>query len=151
MKSIKSVMVGLCMSISAFGFAVMAYPIAFMVSASADAVFLVKLNDAEERDWILEDLPEPSHPDYEKELIDAYGMRHTPDPIEILFAPQDKIVRPQEAPHLVLLDFNPENDPPLIQAQTVFFFSKWVLWGASLAGAALMMFATILAGRRQTA
>ena len=138
--------------ILAFACSLGAFPVAFAVAATGESVWLVKLRPAEDVEFNLEiDMPEKDDPEFDQKIVQIYAIILAPDPEKVVCIPQDKIIHPKEAPHLSLLSHNPEAGDTLLQAQTVFFYSKWILWGAALTGAALMIFNTILAGRRATA
>jgi hypothetical protein len=122
-----------------FGFAVVAltYPVAWgMAGASTEAVLITKYDQSKIDVNKAMDAPEPKDPDFEKKVIALYGIPH--EKLRVLFVPQDRFLRPEELPSVVLLPVDKSKGENPLQVRTVWFFAKWIVSAAGVVSILLL-------------
>ena len=82
-----------------------------------------------------------------REVMRLYG-NPTAEPIRVLFLDEARLVRPAEAPDLVLLPQDKEKGENVLQVQTVFFFAKLTTIGGAIAAGVLLGLWGVLKRRR---
>lgn len=123
--------------ILAFAAGALAYPAAWLIGRGAVEVYFVTPYDAKtmevNRGLFQLDQPDPKAPDYDRKVMGLYGLPNE-NPDVVVFPPKDRLFQPPEKPSLRLLFVDKDKGENPLQLKTVYFFAKWVLRGALVAG-----------------
>lgn len=95
------------------------------------------------------DPPDAKDPAFAKKVIEIYG-NSVDKPMRVLFVPKSRFLHPKEMPSLTLLPVDKQKGENPLQAQTVWFFAKFVVLGACTGGGVLLGVWILLRRRRAT-
>ncbi len=125
--------------ILAFACAALAYPAAWILDATSvegieiapftDEVVLVNTS--------LATLPPKTDPKYRAAVIDLYGVPNQ-QAMKVVFFPKSRVLRPKEAPELVLLKIDRTKGQDALQMKLVYYLTPFFMGGAAFTGLTLL-------------
>ena len=143
------------LGILALVFAVLAYPAALVIGATATEAYMIAGKDpgmiAVEQE--LFEPPKNASKDskeYRDAVLRIYGVP-TDDTTKIVFWPKEKFLQPKQLPTITILPVYKEKGDDPIQLKTVYFLAVRALIGAALTGAILLVVGAVLGKKKAPA
>jgi hypothetical protein len=143
------------LGVLAFVAAAAVYPVIAGLASGAVAAYIIPAKDPAtvelERTLFDPKGMDKASPKYRHAVISLYGTAAPSiEPTPVVFVPASKLVRPIEAPDLVLLPVDKEKGENPMQVKSLWFFAPYLAGGAAAAGIAFLLLGVFL-GRKKPA
>ena len=135
-----------------YALAILAYPVAGILGSGAVEVQMITPHADDivafyQEDFSLDSPDEQSNPE---RVIQIYGNA-AGEPVKVLFVHDEKIIRPNEMPSLVLLPVDKQKGENVLQYQTVLFFAWYTTVCSVICSSLLLSLWFLLRSRKKTA